>query len=261
MSPAMSERLSTLWWLGPLWWPGVSRDLATGFGPTDRGHGIEHVVQACVRLTQPFSRRARFSSSTPSSWSSGRFHRAKCRVPGPSAVRGRSLPAQVFASRPRGEYAAAERIGNPPAAAGRHVCQRAETSLQCRPLSVTTGRHFVAQTLSSWGVETPDPACSSIGDVLLVAAELVGNAVQASSRPITMLVETHRDHIHIGVQDDSPERAAIRRADRGSARGRGLVIVDAVSDRWGQSKFHGTKWVWANVRIARGSVLAIGCHQ
>ncbi len=141
------------------------------------------------------------------------------------------------------------------------MCQRAETTLQCRPLSVSAGRHFVAQTLSSWGVVSPDPAFSSVEDVLLVATELVGNAVQAGSRPITMLVETHRDHIHIGVQDDSPQSAAIRRVGQDSAGGRGLVIVDAVSDRWGQSTYHRTKWVWANVRIATGSVLAMACHR
>jgi len=142
-----------------------------------------------------------------------------------------------------------------------HVCQRAETSLQCRPLSVTAGRHFVDKTLAAWGAVTPDPASSAIDDVLLVATELVGNAVRAGSRPITMVVETHRDHIHIGVQDDSPGRAAIRPVSQDAAGGRGLTIVDAVSDCWGQSAYQGTKWVWANVRIAKGSVLATDCHQ
>lgn len=141
------------------------------------------------------------------------------------------------------------------------MCQRAELFLQCRPLSVTAGRHFVADTLSSWGVVAPDAAWNSVDDVLLVATELAGNAVRAGTRPITMVVETHRDHIHIGVEDDSPEPAALCRVGQDSGRGRGLTIVDAVSDRWGQSTYRGTKWVWANVRIAPGSILAIACHQ
>lgn len=139
------------------------------------------------------------------------------------------------------------------------MCQRAETSLDCGPESVAAGRHFVAHALSSWGAQHPDPASACVGDVLLVASELLGNAVRACSAPITLLVEAHRGHIHIGVRDDSPQSAIIRQVAEDSDGGRGLAIVDTLARRWGQTPYDGAKWVWADVPIGPGSVLGKHC--
>lgn len=142
------------------------------------------------------------------------------------------------------------------------MCQRTEKSMAGHPDSVPTGRHYVASTLASWGVSSPDPASTVLDDVLVVATELLGNAVHACRSPISLLVETHRDHIHVGVRDDSPLPALPRARDSAAEGGRGLAIVAALSDHWGQTPSDdGTKWVWADVPVAPGSVLARDCRR
>ena len=141
------------------------------------------------------------------------------------------------------------------------MCQRAEVVLECSPKSVPVGRHFVSSALSSWGVVDPDPAWGVIDTLSVVTAELLGNAVQISSGPIALCLEAHRDRIHIGVQDDCPEPAVVRHPEQTELHGRGLALVAAFAEQWGQTPFvSGKKWVWADVAVQPGSVLAEACH-
>jgi anti-sigma regulatory factor (Ser/Thr protein kinase) len=105
--------------------------------------------------------------------------------------------------------------------------------------SLGEGRRFVARTLRGWRVEE-----SRIEPVLLVANELVANAiVHARSAPVVALVESG-DNLLLRVSDDSdvapvPQNPSV---DQGS--GRGLLLVEALSDRWGvEAGAHG-KCVW-----------------
>jgi hypothetical protein len=140
------------------------------------------------------------------------------------------------------------------------MCHRAEFALECRPESVALGRHFIKESLVGWGVAEGDPAWDAVADVLLVASELLGNAVRVCARQITLIIEAHRDYIHLDVVDDNAAPAARRTSDADAVSGRGLGIVEALSDRWGQSGFNGfTKDVWADVSIQPGSVLADAC--
>ena len=124
-----------------------------------------------------------------------------------------------------------------------------------------SGRQLVSDALDEWGVTDTDPGFARRGDVLLLATELLANAARASNDDIVLTIETHHDSICIAVTDDNPLPAMPRRTDDRSGSGRGLAIVEAVSDRWGQSEFDGsTKDVWGVVRIPTGSALATGCR-
>lgn len=108
-------------------------------------------------------------------------------------------------------------------------------------------------------------------DVLVVAAELLSNAVKATpGRPIRVLCRREDDTVRIAVWDSSPERPApARRAalclddldvsedDFDANGGRGLHIVDALAAEWGYrpdpadpstGRLSG-KWAWARVRV------------
>lgn len=105
--------------------------------------------------------------------------------------------------------------------------------------SLKEGRRFVARTLRDWQVEE-----SRIEPVLLVANELVANAiVHAHSAPVLVLVESG-DDLLLRVSDDSNVAPVPQTPTVDEMGGRGLMLVEALSDRWGiDTETHG-KCVW-----------------
>lgn len=99
------------------------------------------------------------------------------------------------------------------------------------------------------------------GRVALIVSELAGNAVVHAASPYTVRIEDHDGVIRGEVRDDDrhlpfPRSTSVPRAPRasggttvpGAHGGRGLVIVDAMADRWGaEPDGHGGKIVWFEV--------------
>jgi anti-sigma regulatory factor (Ser/Thr protein kinase) len=139
------------------------------------------------------------------------------------------------------------------------VNQRVEVIMDCRPESVAIGRHFVSDALRLWGVGEADPAREVVSDVLLVVSELLANAVRTGSGRISMTLEARSDHLAIGVRDGSPRPAIEQPPDAGAPSGRGLALVAALSERWGQSPHDGaSKEVWAEFGFGPDSLLPGG---
>lgn len=91
-----------------------------------------------------------------------------------------------------------------------------------------------------------EPACS-VDDCVLLISELVTNAVVhgRSDEPWVVRVEWFRedDSLRVEVHNPGlPENVRLRCPDANDAHGRGLLLVDAVSDSWhaGTSRFGGT---------------------
>jgi anti-sigma regulatory factor (Ser/Thr protein kinase) len=106
--------------------------------------------------------------------------------------------------------------------------------------SLGEGRRFVARTLRSWNVDE-----ETIEPVMLVANELVANAiVHAHSAPVLSL-EGAGDDLLLRVADDAGELKVARCAVPADAGGRGLVLVEALSDHWGVDAIESGKCVWA----------------
>lgn len=86
----------------------------------------------------------------------------------------------------------------------------------------------------------------------LVVSELVSNAVRHAVNTVTVTVEVASDMVHLAVEDDGtgdPVMGAFEPAGREG--GRGLRVVDAVSDCWGVVPGDGNKTVWAQLaRVA-----------
>ena len=140
------------------------------------------------------------------------------------------------------------------------VCKRAELISPCSPQAASAGRRFVTDTLLGWGVADGDPVWRVLADVSLVASELLGNAARFGTGQIELRIDAHRDYIRLAVTDDHPSPARLQRAGTYGLSGRGLAIVAALSDSWGQTPYDGhTKTVWADVAFAGESVLARGC--
>ncbi|MEE1821666.1 serine/threonine-protein phosphatase [Streptomyces sp. BE20] len=113
-----------------------------------------------------------------------------------------------------------------------------------QPRNETPGRarRLVAHTLRRWGLEKLTEATE------LMVSELVTNAVQHATRPITLsLVRTSRLRCEVG--DDSPLLPRPRRTGPEDERGRGLQIVARCAERWGATRLGTGKVVWFEQRL------------
>lgn len=142
------------------------------------------------------------------------------------------------------------------------MCHEAELTFDCSPDSIRSARQFVAGALLDWGADNDDPAGARVDEILLVTSELMTNAVRASSSCARLRLETCRGHIVVAVRDDSDAPVAPRSAGAGETGGRGLAIVDALSEQWGTSPAsdHG-KVVWSKLAIPDESVLGQRCPR
>jgi hypothetical protein len=142
------------------------------------------------------------------------------------------------------------------------MCRNVERTFNCRPGTVAQSRRFVDETMDRWGVNRSDPAGTVTGDLILVASELVTNAARVSTSGVRLTLTAHRDRITLMVADDSPTPAALAQCTVDSLDGRGLAIVAALSNDWGQLPWDGReKVVWCEFTVPAGSVLAEGCQS
>jgi hypothetical protein len=119
---------------------------------------------------------------------------------------------------------------------------RDRITLTPSPASAAAARRFVEDHIAGWSLP------GSAGELLvLVASELVTNALLHARTPLTLSLERHRDHVRIGVQDASPAPAALRRYRSDALTGRGLAVVAALSRRWGVEAAPDGKVVWAEL--------------
>jgi anti-sigma regulatory factor (Ser/Thr protein kinase) len=107
------------------------------------------------------------------------------------------------------------------------------------PQAIPVLRRFVTATLRSWGEEALVP------DAALVTSEMATNAVSHADSPFHASIVRAAGVVRIAIVDSGPGAAAQRTAAEDDLSGRGIVIVDAVADRWGHDVLHGGKVVWA----------------
>ena len=94
--------------------------------------------------------------------------------------------------------------------------------------SVSVARRFVRATLIRWG-------CSEelVETALLLTSELVTNAFLHAQSPSRVQVRRSRATIRVEVLDRGSGRAELRTVGPDDSGGRGLQIVEALADRWG----------------------------
>lgn len=115
------------------------------------------------------------------------------------------------------------------------------------PLGARQARRLAVETLDGWGLPSEGPA--------LIVAELAANAVthgRVPGRGFRIGLAVRGGVLRIEVVDTRGDRIpGVREAGRGSEAGRGLVLVDAIADRWGVDRgLPPCKSVWAEVDLA-----------
>lgn len=110
------------------------------------------------------------------------------------------------------------------------------------PRSVPAARRWLSEICRR---SRATPRCD---DAELVVTELMSNAIRHAGTPVEVEVEfTSTGALLLTVRDGSTRPVQSRTASLMSEGGRGLYLVDLLSDRWGvEADVHG-KCVWAEL--------------
>jgi anti-sigma regulatory factor (Ser/Thr protein kinase) len=112
----------------------------------------------------------------------------------------------------------------------------------CGPAVAAQVRRAIAE-LAATG-RLPDRLAD---DLALIATEMVTNAVRASARRVSVVVDGAPPDIRIVVEDDAPGVPHAAHAQEQDVAGRGLHIISAVAREWGYRPTPEGKAVWARV--------------
>jgi serine/threonine-protein kinase RsbW len=133
----------------------------------------------------------------------------------------------------------------------REVSVMATLLVAHQPSSTAVVRRALARDLASYPPEFVD-------EVVLVASELVGNAIRHSpvdsSGQMRVGWDTSPDGVNLRVTDASPDAPYLRPAGRSDLNGRGLGVVQALSAEWGFERADGGKTVWAYLAVETRAV-------
>ncbi|MER6220969.1 SpoIIE family protein phosphatase [Streptomyces sp900105755] len=121
------------------------------------------------------------------------------------------------------------------------------------PDAVMHARRFTARTLRRWKVEEATDA------VLLVVSELVTNALVHTQGPVRLELVLRGDRVRVCVSDSSP-RAPAKPVivDWESTGGRGLLLVEAVSESFGTVPVAGGKQVCSEIAVPGREPASVG---
>jgi anti-sigma regulatory factor (Ser/Thr protein kinase) len=113
--------------------------------------------------------------------------------------------------------------------------------LDLDPSSVARARRFVEDCCFEWCLDDEDAAST------VVVSELVTNALRHATGPIVLIVARRLDRVVVSVEDTSERPVDPYPAEPMSESGRGLEVVEQLSESWGEQALEHGKRVWAEV--------------
>ncbi|MER7999590.1 ATP-binding protein [Streptomyces sp. NPDC095613] len=116
-------------------------------------------------------------------------------------------------------------------------------TLPCAPESARRARLLVTAACTAWGLPGLADAAA------LVVSELIANSVQHSgSRLVRVLISLPEpERVRVAVMDTSRTPPAPRATDADTEGGRGLVVIEALADRWGTELLRRGKQVYVEL--------------
>ena len=108
--------------------------------------------------------------------------------------------------------------------------------LSALPESASRARRHVAAAIED------DPELSEIA--VLLVSELVANAVLHAGTPCVVRVDVDDQRVRVEVRDEDPRLPTVKDYGPDAVTGRGLHIVESLSDRWGVDGDERGKTVW-----------------
>lgn len=110
------------------------------------------------------------------------------------------------------------------------------------PVSASQARKLVSAAVARWGHDQ-----AVVADAELVTAELAANAILHTGTPFSVSVQRYGPLVRIAVRDHGKALPAMLEPDRTRPSGRGMVLIDALSRRWGVEVAADGKTVWAEL--------------
>jgi anti-sigma regulatory factor (Ser/Thr protein kinase) len=117
-------------------------------------------------------------------------------------------------------------------------------SFPCRPEAVAAAREHVRNVLHDRSIEIVDAA-------ELLTSELATNCVRHAGTDFELVIHAVGE-VRIEVRDTGPGRPTVLSPTPRDMTGRGLRIVEAVSDSWGVVPTARGKAVWFTLQQASG---------
>lgn len=120
-------------------------------------------------------------------------------------------------------------------------------TVPCEAASARRARQLVEAALTAWGLSR----CAQ--DATLAMSELVANAVvhsHSSGSHIRVTVSRPVPHrVRVAVVDKSRTEPAHRTSGEADEDGRGLIVIEGVSETWGIDRLPWGKRVWAELVV------------
>jgi hypothetical protein len=118
--------------------------------------------------------------------------------------------------------------------------QRLFLNLQPVVGAARRSREAITEACDRW--DRPELA----GSACIVVTELVNNVVAHARTPMVVMLTPRGAGLALAVRDESPRTPSFRGAPSPTAYGgRGMLLIDSVSSRWGSLPLPGGKVVWA----------------
>ena len=121
--------------------------------------------------------------------------------------------------------------------------RQASVALPAATTAPRDARRFTLDTLRRWGV------LSAIEEAQLIVSELVTNALRHASSPSRVALSADGHCLRIEVADLGEGGAVRRRAAPQDTGGRGLLLVEAMADRWGAHHDGYEHVVWCEIPL------------
>jgi len=135
------------------------------------------------------------------------------------------------------------------------VCRYEQTTLPPDPAAAGQARRWLTELLVRWDL------ADAADDLRVVVSELVSNAVLHARTILDVALSVAEGVLELSVSDRDPRspRPRPQRSDDYATGGRGLVLVEALSDDWGIAERMGGKEVWFRVAAPAGWRYAEAC--
>jgi anti-sigma regulatory factor (Ser/Thr protein kinase) len=107
------------------------------------------------------------------------------------------------------------------------------------PTAADEGRGQVQATICAWSIPV------DVDVAVLLTSELVTNAIKhGAGGPVRLGIQCTRDQLRVEVYDTSPSLPVLMNTAVDAADGRGLVLVAALSAKWGSYRTPAGKAVY-----------------
>src|SRR5262249_22518254 len=121
--------------------------------------------------------------------------------------------------------------------------RRASVVLPATTAAPRSARHFTARTMQRWGV------ARAVERAELIVSELVTNAIRHGHTTSRLVLRSDDRCLRIEVVDFGAGGAVRRHPAPDDVGGRGLLLVEAMTDRWGTVHDGHEHTVWCEIGL------------